>query len=376
MPTPLPTSSTRWYVLDAARGIAVVTMVIAHTMPYVRSITPAAVDFAVAALNPAAPLFALLVGLTMALTSRSAAASARGRSSYRRGTVARSVVLICLGLLLGMTYSGVSVVLDYLGVTLMATVPFIFLAPRALLVATAVVTLFGPLVVSAARAAVAAHPALIQPRTPVATIADWIVLGEDYRLLSLLPLFLLGLALGRIGLARGGLPAIRLIAVSALVFAACSAWGWRDMPGFDIPGGHYEVVRDIATAVGAFAVIYYLTDAATERVQRASRWLLTPFTAQGRMALSVYALHVTILIAIQKGWVIPDLKERLMSSHPPLGWLIQIGVLMVCWLFATLWWRWLGVGPLERVMGFVSGRHPLSSLWATPQPRSIPLAQH
>lgn len=355
-----PLLAPRLYVVDAARGFAVVAMVLAHTAPFVRDVAPSAVRYGESLLTDlAAPLFALLIGITIALTSRAAGATARSRGRYRVETSIKAVVLIVLGIVLGLTYSGVAVVLDYLGVTLLVALPFLFMRARTLFVLAAAFTAVSPLVVDAILKAVAAQPSLMYPWTPLSTVLDWIALAPSYRLVGLLPLYLLGLGLGRILFDRGTLPVLPLVVGSALVFAGAEAWRFLGMPGPGVRGGYYEVIRDTALAVGSFAVIYFLTDAASGRVRTVARRIFAPLAVQGTMALSIYVLHVVLLMGVYGGWLL--LRP---PKGSPVGWVYQIGLVIVCWIFAAVWWRWLGTGPLERLLGFLSGRRPFSSLWA------------
>ncbi len=350
---------SRLYVLDAARGFAVAAMVIAHTAPFLPDRTPRAVTYAEEVLNDlAAPLFALLIGITLALTSERASESPRARARYRIETAVKAAVLIGLGIVLGLTYSGVAVVLDYLGVTLLITLPLLFLRPKVLFVLAAALTVLSPPVVGALRATALVNPTWIYPPTPFTTVLDWIALAPSYRVAGLLPLYLLGLGLGRVLFDRGRLPVPRLILASALVFVLAEVWRYVGLPGPGVRGGYYEMIRDTALAVGAFTAIHYLTDLASTRIRQVSRRLFAPLAVQGTMALSIYVLHVVLLMGLYGGWILPR-----PSGDGLGGWLVQVGLLTVCWLFAATWSRWLGTGPIERLLGVVSGRHRWSSLW-------------
>lgn len=351
-------SASRHYVLDAARGFAVVAMVIAHTQPFLPSGTGRPITYVEDVLNDlAAPLFAFLIGITLALTSERARDSSAARTRYRIETAVKAIVLIGLGIVLGLTYSGVAVVLDYLGVTLLITLPMLFLRPKVLFVLAALLTVVSPPIVSTIRAAALVNPTWVTPGTPSSIVLDWLVLAPSYRVAGLLPLYLLGLGLGRVLFERGRLPVRRLFLASALVFVLAEAWRYLDLAGPGVKGGYYEMIRDTALAVGAFTAIHYLTDLASTGVQRISRRLFAPLAVQGRMALSIYVVHVVLLMGIRNGWL------PLPSGDGPAGWLIQVGLVMFCWLFAASWSRWLGAGPLERCLGVVSGRHRWSSLW-------------
>ncbi|MFT3888051.1 MAG: acyltransferase family protein [Arachnia sp.] len=362
----MPSPSSRVYALDAIRGFAIVAMVIAHTAPFIRSTVGRVVTYPEAILNDvAAPLFAMLIGATMALTTGRIGADPAAKRSYRIQTAIRAAILIGLGLLLDLVFSGVHIVLDVLGVTMLAALPFLFLRSRTLLVLGSVLLLAGPLFVAAFRALVAAQPDWFFPPNVLTKIVSWIALDQSYRLVGLLPLFLIGIVLGRSLIDKRRLPVPAMVTAAVLVFGAAEAWRFLGGPGTDVRGGYYEVLRDCAMAVGAFAVIAYLTDLASSRVQAVARRLMAPLAVQGTMALSIYVLHVVVLMALYNDVVAPGFAMAALAGTTKAGWLVQIGLVLFCWLFALAWRRWLGVGPIERLMGVVTGRYPLSSLWST-----------
>lgn len=372
----MPPPHTRLYALDATRGFAVVAMVIAHTAPGIRSIAPSPVRYAEGVLNDlAAPLFALVIGVTIALTSQAAATTARGRTRYRLETAIKALVLIGLGLLLGLQFSGVIIVLEYLGFALLVALPLLFLSTRTCLILAAAIFAVSPLLVEGARRIVAANPTLLaQPSSPLTLVVDWIALGPSYRLVGILPLYLLGIGLGRVLLGRRHLP-IRLMLIASIAgFVAMTAWSFFTSPETPlvdvvrpgIRGSYYEVIRDASMAVGAFTVIYWLTDLSPKRIQRTARRLLSPIAVQGTMALSIYVLHVVLLMGIYNGWLLaPATVQQTWLTGNARGLIIQIGLVLICWLFAAAWWKWLGAGPIERLLGVVTARHRPSSLWAT-----------
>jgi hypothetical protein len=94
-----------------------------------------------------APLFALVIGVTVAVTAAPPGTATAQRRRYQNQTAIRAGALIAIGLLLDVRFSGVAVVLPHLGVTML-----------------------GPNAPPAIRAAL-----------------DWIVLGRSHQALTLLP---------------------------------------------------------------------------------------------------------------------------------------------------------------------------------------------
>lgn len=352
-------ASSRFFALDAARGFAVFAMVVAHTSPFILP-TPKAVEFAESVLNDvAAPLFALIIGVTVAVAGPSADADAAVRSRYRLQTAVKAVALIGLGFLLELAPSGVNVVLDYLGATMLVALPFLFVRVRTLLVWAAVLTAIGPGIVTALRSLTLTFPQLLHPQTPLTVLLDWLALGRGYQVLAFLPLLLAGIALGRTILHERR--AIRILLVASLVvFVPMQLWKTLDLPGTGIRGGYVEVWREAPLAFGALACVLLLAGLAPERVRRVTGPTFEPLAVQGRLALSVYVFHVAILM-----WIFALRATASPETAPwfssPRGWAIQIGLVVVCWAFSAAWWRWIGTGPVERLLGALSGRHPLRS---------------
>lgn len=354
----------RVVALDTVRGFAIVAMIVAHAIPFTFAVTPAFVLAGEALLNDvASPLFALVIGATIALNTRGAhyADRSRDRSRYRVETAIKAAVLIALGLALDLGYSGVAVVLDFLGATLLIALPFLFMSTRWLLAATAVLCVAGPPAIEWARDIAVATPTLVYPPTPLTIALDWLVLGTSYRVLSLLPLLLLGIVLGRWALGRTGRTAI--VAVSGVIVFAASI-PWREFAvtaGTYTSGSYPDLLRDLGLSLIAYGALSLVVDATGGRWRSAARTVLLPLTTQGEMALSIYVLQVVALIVIWASPVAATGSEWVGTSR---GWLLTAVLLAGCAAFAMIWSRTLGTGPLERLVGILTLRHPVESLWS------------
>ncbi|MBK0419469.1 DUF418 domain-containing protein [Leucobacter sp. CSA1] len=355
--------SGRLFSLDAARGFAVFAMVIAHTSPFIRP-APKAVELVEDALNDvAAPLFALIIGVTVAVTGPApSTADPSARRRYQLQTAVKAAALIGIGILLELAPSGVNIVLQTLGVTMLLAIPLLFARVRTLLVWAAALMVVGPGIVTGLRVLAESRPELVFPRTPLTVLLDLLALNPGYQVLAFLPLLLAGIAIGRTVLSDRR-PMTVLLAVSFAALLPMQLWKSLDLAGTGLRGGYVEVWREAPLALCAFALIVLLTDLASDRVA-AMRRVFAPFSVQGRLALSVYAFHVLVLMWLFAVRATAS-PETLPWFAPPRGWLLQIGLVTACWMFSAAWWRWLGVGPIERVIGALSGRHPWSSVWAT-----------
>ncbi len=72
-----------------------------------------------------------------------------------------------------------------------------------------------------------------------------------------------------------------------------------------------------------------------------------PLRALGSLALSLYVLHVAVLAL----WMHQGIELR----RPATGWFVLLvgGTAAVAWV----WWRFVGTGPIEMLMGLVTGRY-------------------
>jgi uncharacterized membrane protein YeiB len=82
-------------------------------------------------------------------------------------------------------------------------------------------------------------------------------------------------------------------------------------------------------------------------VRHVASMVLSPITAMGSMPLSVYTLHLVVIAAairVEDGVYTDESFELL------------LGLIVGSMLFAWLWRRYLGRGPLERMLRWASGR--------------------
>lgn len=174
-------------------------MVVAHALPFVSDRLSSTATFLLMQVNDlASPLFALVMGAAAGLVFPGPSA-ARG---VARATV-RGLALIALGVGLEQLDHWVAVILHILGLLLIVGTPLLLLGSRWLIGLAAVLVVVGPSVIEAvSRAAGRGAGSLGQPASGWAAnpVVEWLLLNTHYRVLTLLPLFLLGAVLARRGL--------------------------------------------------------------------------------------------------------------------------------------------------------------------------------
>ena len=353
-------TAERVFSLDVARGLAIFAMIIAHTNMFINPMNPL-LSYVGTTLNAlAAPLFALVIGVTIAVAGPSSSGSAQrsSRQQYRRQMVLRALVLIVLGVALDLLPSGVNIVLDYLGVAMLLLIPMLFLTTRTVLVIAASLLVLIPAIVTVLR--VSLSTPLNQAPLPVYFLLDWTFLGISYQALNFLTLMLIGLALGR-GAMQNKTLLLRLLLVGPIFYLLLEAWRLvARVPEFVfVRGGFSEVLREVALTLTAFSLLLLILNFASEKVQDFGKRVLGPLATMGRMALSLYILHLFLI-----AFTLPKFG-RSIPADPAYGYAIQLLIVVSCWAFAAIWWRLLGAGPMERLIGVLSGRHPFRSLWQT-----------
>lgn len=331
---------SRLLVPDALRGFAIVAMLIAHAAPFVPN-APWAVQFVTANFSSvASPLFALVMGMSAELVWRRGGAV--GVTLLQQ--TLRGLFLIVLGVWMATWGSWLAVILSYLGLLIIIGAPLLLLRSSVVIAATAVLVLASQPLLSVARTWIWVYTA----PPPVREVTTWMFLGPQYRVVNLLPVFLIGALLIRHGLKRDRL----LWIMAAVALLAYLAWGFGQRFGTVLSGDYLDSLRDIGLV---FAVYVCVVLGATVRREHAERFwgaVFVPLCACGQVALSLYLLHGSLIAFWSNAYGRP-------AENFYLGWLVIVpGMIVVGWL----WWRFVGTGPVEWVMGWLSGRPESSSL--------------
>jgi len=321
---------------DLARGIALLGMFAAH----------------VAFEGPehfydgrSAILFATVAGVSLGLLTGGAQRAAPDlRNGLRAAIALRALALIVIGVLLTeLLDPPLAVILDYYGFAFLLLIPVLF-APRRVLaiVAVAVAAIAPPLVLW-----LRDHTDPSEVPVVFQSFANWGVYGV-YPMAIWLVFPLAGLICVRSDLTRR---ATQLVMIGAGVAAALAGYGAAAViPGVTAEahsGSLAEVVGSGGVAVAVIGVATLLGDV-PGRPGRGIRFVLYPVAAAGGMALSIYTAHAIALALVRDAvsggsdrWTYPD------AVLPVL----IVSALVV----ATLWRRFLGAGPIERLLRLLSG---------------------
>jgi len=326
----------RLIVPDVLRGIAIVAMLIAHANPLLPQL-PLAVKFAIGNVNDlASPLFALVMGMSAQLVWN----TSRRVSATLLQQALRGIVLIALGLWMLTWGSWVVIVLPALGTLLIVGAPLLLLGSRTLAVVLAIVVVVGAPLNELARGQIAQ---ILSSNIVVQQLADWTVLGHSYRLTNLLPFFLLGALLLRSGLRRDRTMWI-MLAIAPFAYAVRPVLEKGLHQPAAVSGSYPDTLHDVGLVFVVYAAIVLLAE--LPRRGAVVDGVFAPLRIWGQLALSLYLLHVWVvsLWATSIGWP---------TANMPFGWAsVVLAPLAIAWL----WWRYVGTGPVEWLMGAVSGR--------------------
>lgn len=343
-PTP-PQTAERLVVPDVLRGVALTAMLVAHANPLLATTPPGWRTLVFGNANDvAAPLFALVMGLSAQILLQRTPAGSRGRMLLQQAS--RGLVLIALGVWMSSWGSWVAVVLSYLGLLLIVGAPILLLSTRWVIGIAISVALLSDPVNAWARQVLAP----LGWQSEVANmLSSWLVLGYSYRLTNLLPFFLLGAILMRHGFRRDRyLWAMAVIA--PIAYAVRPLWNAVTDGPEAVSGSYPDTLHDIGLVFAVYVVIVLLATVRSPRPARVISIVFEPLRAIGAVALSLYLLHVA-LIAV---WVRTGVSTGFLTAgNGYLGWLVVVpGMIVAGWL----WWRFIGVGPVEWVLGWVTGR--------------------
>lgn len=310
-------------------------MVIAHALPFVSPRLSEAATYMLLQVNDlASPLFALVMGAAAGLVFPGPSAT-RG---FARALV-RGLALILLGVGLEQLDHWVAVILHILGLLVIVGTPLLVLGTRWLLALAAALFVAGPPVIEAVTRAAGGVAGGQAPTAAWATnpVVEWLLLNTHYRVLTLLPIFLVGAVLARRGLHDEQASWWCLMGGLAMVWAGL-ALDLLAMPVV-FSGDYPDQVQETGLALAAYGLVM-ATDIARQRRTSAGT-LLRPLAVIGQVALSLYVAHVVLLVP-----VIP--------VFPDGGWLPFLFFVWVSVAGAWAWGRFVGRGPVERVVDALS----------------------
>lgn len=336
----------RLFWLDLARGLAVVSMIVAHTSPWGGLWNVS--EFLTA------PLFAFLVGVSLHLAW---ARSPRRYAVFVVANLLRGLLLVVLGLLLQKVYWNIIVVLQTLGVLTIVLAPLVPLLVRRPWTAYAVslaLALSSPVAMAAARSW-----RWSAPREPwLLWLVDVLAAGEAYRVTTFLALGAAGIAITPLLLRRpipgmvGTLPSLGLLALSAASYLVGESSTLGAEP---YSGTTPEIVGAVLLCASVTSACWWLVGALG--AERAGRWL-GPLAATGRMALTAYTVQILALAAI----------VRLLALRNDDHWATMAGIAALCVATSWAWLKVVPIGPLEAVLRLPA--RALAARWPGPARRT------
>ncbi|ROQ07033.1 MULTISPECIES: heparan-alpha-glucosaminide N-acetyltransferase domain-containing protein [unclassified Curtobacterium] len=352
-------SGVRLQGVDVARAVALLGMMAAHIGGIADQLdwSDPSTWSAVAHGRPST-LFAVLAGVSIGLTSgRTTPPGPPTIGRVRARLAVRAAAVVAIGFVLIALDTPVYVILPTYGVLFLLVIPVLRVRPAWLLVIASACAVLSPIV------AVSTAPAY----------ADAGMVGQQlglvYPVVTFLAYVLVGLAVARAGQARG--TQVVLLASGALVAATAYVVGTVLAPlpsgaAFAFPGVPYAAegstpaealaqlflsprdhssttVDVIGTAGVAVAVIALCTLLLDGRGRVAER-IAFPLAAVGSMPLTIYSGHLVVIA------MLPEYPE----SVSAWGWFALGSV-----VFAMVWRRFLGRGPLERAIAALASTVPM-----------------
>ena len=350
--------------VDVARAIALIAMAATHIFPGFTADGDQHLSHALAS-GRAAAMFAVLAGVGLGLASGGTRPlTGRALRAARAGVLARALLLVAVGLLLGLVDSPPLVILAYYGLLFVVAVPFLGLSGRSLAWCAAAAAVLAPLASHLLRQVVDPTP-IAEPGG--ADLPVELFLTGTYPVLTWTAYLFAGLAVGRLRLRRltvalkllvgGVLLAVAAKVVSALLLGVVGGesrlaasrgrftasvhdllvgglfgttppgdWRWLTVSA-PHSGTTFDLLHTIGTGLAVLGGCLLLA-----RVL--PRWCLVPLAATGSMTYTLYTLHV---LALSK-------DSPFLTEDPLVLWLGHVAVAVV---LATLWRTRVGRGPLE-----------------------------
>lgn len=404
--------------LDAARGIALLAMMVTHI--FALSDPAGFPTWAAVFAGRASALFAVLAGCSLVLSTRSRMAGSGRLRDAVASVLIRAGAIIVIGLCLGSVSTLLAVILVNYGVMFAAAMLFLRLRARTLFVIAVAWMALSPVLSMFLRSEFGLEPGYsamswFDLAHPLTMLSDLVLTGY-YPILQWLSYILLGMAVAKIDIGRhlmslfaaglglfaigkgvswlllnvaGGGPALVRVSelygtdLNAALFTGSygvtptTSWWW-----LAIAGAHSGTPFDLLSTAGTALLTIVICQALALLLGRRT-WLLAPLTAPGSMPLSVYSAHV-VLLEITRPWVTanPMLGGQAMTAET-VEFVVH-GLLFIG--FGLVWKLAIGAhGPLEAgiaavirsaspVPGSVPGPAPGAGTEPTPGPGTGPEA--
>ncbi|MEP6479309.1 MAG: acyltransferase family protein [Rhodoglobus sp.] len=339
----------RYPSVDLARGAGLIGVFIAHTAP-ITAHTPFYIKWINISENVAAPLFTLMLGLSLGLLV-SARSDGQSRARFRLQLTIRSALLVVLGLAAGMLGANVIPILQYFGVVYLVLLPVLFLRARWLLLLAGAMAIVSPLLMTAVQGAFAnwmsAGGAERWYFSPVYQLAELLFSGYGYRVTGLLVFALVGLAVAKAGVGNRSTLVATSLGGGVLMLVGYGLSRLTAISAAAYSGTTLELLGATGLALVTFSLCGWLFAGQQVAWLRGVARVLSPVSALGSMTLTVYLLHIVVL----------GLWARTMPGINDDSWPMMFGLIAGSLVFAVLWKKFVGKGPVEWLMGFMAFGH-------------------
>jgi uncharacterized membrane protein len=339
--------------LDVARGLALIGMLFAHTVPE----TDAETVFD----GRSSILFAVIAGVSLGLMTgghKGVAPDARGRAA--RIVALRGLLLIVLGVALTAFDTPIAIILDTYGFLFLLAIPLLY-APRWLIATVAAAAaLLGPLAVTALNDAIDGATG----RAAVVLDSAWLYFPERWLDgIYPAPVWLAYIAIGLfIARSRIRRPTVQRTLVVVGGIAAIAAYAIAAVAGQPVlahDDSTAEVIASGGVAVAVIGALVWLSESTPQRLRRLSDRILWPISSAGSMPLTVYSAQIVVIWLYMQNI---DYTGVLGWQNLPLFFALAIPTLVV----TSLWRLRFEQGPLEWVVSRATTQRP----WQTNPPRA------
>jgi uncharacterized membrane protein YeiB len=336
-------------------------------------------------LGRSATMFALVAGISLAfMTGGRNPVHGRSRRVVAAGITARALLIGAIGLALGPLGQGeLEVILVFYGLCFLLAIPLIGLPARALAIVAGVLAVVSPLILLGASHLGVAEPAFEADELtftapledPLGFVLQLFITGY-FPAVIYMTYICAGMAIGRLDLSSikvgvrllvggvamavaawtassillfrlGGLNHLQGVVGSESQYGATAqdiilwnpeqrvdSWWWLALRAHHT-GSIIDVLHTLGSAMAVLGAVLLLT-----RLPAARR-ILWPIGVAGSMTLTIYSAHI------------PIVGTGVLSDQPLVLYILLVVAAIV---FAVLWHRWQGQGPLERLVARASGR--------------------
>jgi uncharacterized membrane protein YeiB len=336
--------------LDVARGLAILGMLAAHTLP---GDGDAFYD------GRSSIVFATLAGISLGLMTggeHPAPRAAATRDRARLSIAIRALLLIALGLSLWLLGTNIAIILDSYGFLFLVCVPLLFVNRWMLGILAVLCALVGPRVVEAITSATSPTGAApVSPDNPLIIPVSW--LDSYYPAPVWLAYVLAGLAIARFGVTR---PRVQRFMIIGGVALAALGYGFSSAIGAPVEAHSDTTAEAISSGALALAVIGLLVAGVGRIIGGPGRMLVRPLVSAGSMPLSIYTVQVLVIAAVD--------ATNPRPHDDAFSWMLFACLALGSLVFAVAWRTFFSQGPLEWLFARLTLRRP----WR--KPRDAPAA--